>query len=56
MDEKTCGDCLNAEICSRDKNLLQFDRANIAYCNSFIDRQKHEDITDLQLEQQGGII
>ena len=48
MDEKTCGDCLNAEICSRDKNT--------AYCNSFIDRQKHEEITDLQLEQQGGII
>ena len=54
MDEKTCGDCVNVEICSRDKSLLQFDRANIAYCNSFIDR--HEDITDLQLEQQGGII
>ena len=48
MDEKTCGDCVNTEICSRDKNT--------AYCNSFIDRQKHEDITDLQLEQQGGII
>lgn len=34
---KTCGDCIHADICERNLN-LDFSRENIAWCNSFKDK------------------
>lgn len=35
--DKTCGDCIHADICERNPS-LEFSRENIAWCDSFKDK------------------
>lgn len=37
MREKTCGDCIHADICEHIHGLVLFHRKNIAYCTAFKD-------------------
>ena len=35
---KTCGDCIHADICEHNPNLVLFHRKNEAYCETFKDK------------------